>query len=229
MQSFCPTFQFRLFGIDDRRCGLKTGTDGVLLGAWACCVRSDGHMLDVGAGSGLIGLMLAQRYSEAKITAVEIDAGSYADLCLNAAASPWSNRITAVNGDFRTATGKYDLIVCNPPFFTTGDRAPDSARALARHASDLSPLSLLRFAAGNMAEGGRTAMIAPVELNDAIGLEAAVAGLYPSRVSDVATSARRGITRRLWEFSAEPCGIPEPDIITVGSEKFKNLTCDFYL
>lgn len=229
MQSHCPTFRFKRFGIDDRRCGLKVGTDGVLLGAWASCGRADGHILDVGAGSGLIGLMLAQRYPGASVTAVEIDAGSYADLCLNVAASPWAGSFTTMEGDFRSVDGLYDLLVCNPPFFTNGEQAPQASRALARHASELSPLSLLHFAAAHMARGGRTAMIAPVELNNDIALEAALAGLHPCRMADVATSARRGITRRLWEFTALPCPTPEPQTITVGSEHFKNLTSEFYL
>lgn len=229
MQNYCPSFQFKQFGIDDRRCGLKVGTDGVLLGTWACLGRCDGAILDVGAGSGLIGLMLAQRYPLADVTAVEVDADSYADLCLNVEASPWAERFTVVKDDFRTITGKFDLLVCNPPFFTNGERAPQAARALARHASELSPLSFVRFAAGHLTDAGRAAMIAPVELNEAIALEAALAGLYPCRLADVATSARRGITRRLWVFSAEACPPPAADMITVGSEKFQELTSEFYL
>lgn len=229
MQSFCPIFRFRQFGIDDRRCGLKVGTDGVLLGAWVSCAPASGRILDVGAGSGLVGLMLAQRNLHATVTAVEIDADSYADLCLNVAESPWSGRFTTIKGDFRTTVGEYDIIVCNPPFFTNGDKAPAAARALARHASELSPLSYVRFAAGHLVAGGRAALIAPYEHNDAIALEAALAGLHPCRIADVTTSVRRGITRRLWEFSAGPCPTPETETISVGSEAFHQLTCDFYL
>lgn len=229
MQSFRPTFRFRQFGIDDRRCGLKVGTDGVLLGAWTSCGPSAERILDVGAGSGLVGLMLAQRCPQAHVTAVEIESDSYADLCRNIAESPWVDRFTTIEGDFRSAVGKYDIIACNPPFFTNGDKAPAAARALARHASGLSPLSFVRFATGHLADSGRASLIAPSELDEAIVLEAALAGLYPCRITDVITSARRGITRRLWEFTTEPCPTPEPETIRVGSESFNKLTCDFYL
>lgn len=226
---FNPSFRFKQFGIDDRRCGLKVGTDGVILGAWAECPKRCGTVLDVGAGSGLVGLMLAQRYAEIRVVAVEIDEDSFADMELNVAQSPWGDRFELNCADFRSATGGYDLIVCNPPFFTTGERAPQAARALARHASDLSPVSFVKFAAANLAKGGRAAMIAPSELNDTITFEAALAGLHVRRVADVATSARRGVTRRLWEFASASCPSPEHTVIEVGSDGFKTLTADFYL
>jgi len=229
MQMFNPSFRFRQFGIDDRRCGLKVGTDGVLLGAWACCPRPAGRILDVGAGSGIVGLMLAQRYTDACVTSVEIDKDSFADLEMNVAQSPWSGRFETLCGDFRSTEGCYDLIVCNPPFFTNGEHAPKAARALARHASELSPLSFVKFAGRHLAECGYTAMIAPSELNEDIALEAALAGLHVRRTADIATSTRRGVTRRLWEFAAEACPNPEHITIKVGSEEFKTLTADFYL
>ncbi len=233
--TFEPTFRFRQFAIDDRRCGLKIGTDGVMLGAWACCPRPYGHILDVGAGSGLIALMMAQRYPGARITAVELDGESAKDMRLNIAQSPWPDRIEALECDFRSAEGLYDLIVSNPPFFTTGERAPEAARALARHAGALSPVSLIHYATRHLSPGGRLSMVIPVEKTShgdtcsVLETEAAVARLALVRRTDVSTSPRRGVTRSLMEFSNVPGEPAARSVIEVGSDEYKELTSQFYL
>ena len=230
MKEFCPTFSFKQFAIDDRRCGMKVGTDGVLLGAWAGLDSEPSTILDVGAGSGLIALMLAQRFAEAEISAVEIDAEAFADLSDNCEQSPWGSRISRYNCDFREIKGSYDLMVCNPPFFTNGDIAPEASRALARHSGQLSPTSFLRFCSTALTDKGICALVAPIELSDEIELEAALCRLYPRRKALVATSPRRGVTRGLWEFSHVRCPMEaEAEKIVVNSDEYAALTRDFYL
>lgn len=231
MNEFEPTFSFKRFAVTDRRCGMKVGTDGVLLGSWASVPKGLHHaaILDVGAGCGLIALMLAQRFHEASITAVEIDPQAVEDAKANISQSPWADRIRLLNSDFRDAEGSYDLIVSNPPFFTNGESAPEAARAAARHAAALSPLSLVEWAAGHLNPGGFLALIAPSELSADIEMQAALSRLYVCRKADVNTSRRRGITRTLWELSPSHIHPCQYSVLTVNSPEYAELTKDFYL
>ena len=113
-----PYFQFKQFTIWHDKCAMKVGTDGVLLGAWAETENSQ-KILDIGTGTGLIAIMLAQRYSLSQITAIEIDEAAAAQAKMNIARSPWTKRIQVICNDFslfRTES-KYNLIVSNPPYF----------------------------------------------------------------------------------------------------------------
>lgn len=209
---------------------MKTGTDGVILGAVARLPGPSGRCADIGAGSGLIALMIAQRYAGVTADAVEIDPEAARDLRLNIAVSPWSDRITAIEGCFTTSLeGKYDLIVSNPPFYSDGEESGEARRALARHCGTLSAASLVDFASGHLADGGFLAMIIPTATASAIIARAAFARLSLCRRIDVITSVRRGITRTVLEFSNIPGIIPEISQLAVGSDEFKELTRDFYL
>ena len=121
-------FQFKQFTIRHDRCAMKVGTDGVLLGAWANA-KGKQHILDIGTGSGLIALMLAQR-TDAMITGIEIDPASAAQAQENVAASPWAYRLQIVATDIAgyTSYQAFDLIVSNPPFFNEMLLPPDATR-----------------------------------------------------------------------------------------------------
>ena len=130
---------------------MKVGTDGVLLGAW-CPVSSQASsfkVLDVGTGSGLIALMLAQRLPEAKITAIDIDAGAVEQAAYNFGMSPWADRLNCQQISLQDLEGEgvYDLIVSNPPYFQDSLKNPDSQRAIARHTDTLSYDELLKHSA----------------------------------------------------------------------------------
>ncbi len=231
MNEFEPTFSFKRFAVTDRRCGMKVGTDGVLLGSWAA-VPQGSHtpsILDVGAGCGLIALMLAQRFPDAIVIALEIDSQAIEDAKANIAQSPWADRIKLLCSDFRDAAGSFDLIVSNPPFFTNGESAPVAARAAARHAAALSPLSLVQWAAAHLTPSGLLAMIAPSELSADIEMQAALSRLNICRKVDVNTSRRRGITRTLWELSPSHIHHCQYSVLTVNSPEYAELTKDFYL
>ena len=173
---------------------MKVGTDGVLLGAWAAVRPQDRRMLDIGTGTGLIALMLAQRAPEAHVTGVDIDDVGQARE--NAAASPWSGRVAFAQcpvQEFETPE-PFDLIVSNPPFFVDSLTCPDGGRTAARHAVHL-PFGDLRDAVLRLlAPGGRFAVILPTA--EAERFLAVCAGrLALVRRTDVRTTPRRPAKR----------------------------------
>lgn len=223
------SFRFKQFSIADARCGMKVGTDGVIAGALASLPRPRGTVADVGAGCGIIALMIAQRYPEALVIAVEIDPHSCVDLRRNVEASRWKSRISVVEGCFTALDGKFDLIVSNPPFFTSGEKSPLASRAKARHTSELSPSALITFGAGRLADGGRLAMILPVESASDIETQAVFARLSLVRRIDISTSRRRGVTRSFLEFTNLNDVAPVYETLETSGEEFHHLTKDFYL
>lgn len=205
---------------------MKVGTDGVTLGAWARCA---GRVLDAGCGCGLIGLMAAQR-GALSVSMVEIDPAAAAEAATNAAASPWSDRVTALCADFLEFTGgEFDCILSNPPFFATGELAPDTARATARHEGRLSPQSFMKHSAGLLAPGGTVSIIVPPDRAPEWTFAAGLNGLRPARAAALFTRKRAAEPRRiLLEFSREGvCG--EPQRLEIHSEEYQTLVKDFYL
>ena len=127
-------FTFKQFHIDHSRCAMKVGTDGTLLGAWAT-LPTDGSILDIGTGTGLIAIMAAQRSFGSKITAIDIDEDCVLQARENVAASPWPDHIEVIHSalqDF-SPTQKFDCIISNPPYFIDSQLSPDAARSTARH------------------------------------------------------------------------------------------------
>ena len=216
---------------------MKVGTDGVLLGAWAGVRPSDRRMLDIGTGTGLIALMLAQRAPEASVTGVDID--DVAQARENADASPWAGRVVFERcpvQEFR-APEPFDLIVSNPPFFVDSLTCPDEGRTAARHAVHL-PFDELRDAVLRlMAPAGRFAVVLPT--TEAGRFLAVCAGrLALTRRTDVRTTPRHPAKRALMEFSRAEATDAAPEIseLTVGTgehecytPEYRALTRDFYL
>lgn len=237
-------FRFKRFAISNTRSAQKVGTDGVIVGAVASA-PSPGEIWDVGAGTGLIALMLAQRYPSAHITAIEIDSVAALECKENAGASPWGNRVEVVEGDVAcVAPGLKapDMIVSNPPFATTGGRSPDARRAIARQDGSLSPVSLIAIAAEWLAPGGRLVFIAPYDRNDEITLAAELARMNPVEMIDVASHSGKQPIRRVWTMvrRAESKGVAvaasrldirtsSPDGDMIFTEPYIDLTKDFYL
>ncbi|GGP52300.1 tRNA1(Val) (adenine(37)-N6)-methyltransferase [Shewanella algicola] len=162
-------FTFKQFHIDDEQCGMAVSTDAVILGAWAQLTQSS-HILDIGAGSGLLSLMAAQRSLEdTKITAVELDSAA-ANACRhNIEQSPWPNKVQLFHGaiqDFQKQFDKniaplFDHIICNPPYFEQGTQAKNSARADARHTNTLSFAELQKAISQLLAPRGNASIILP--------------------------------------------------------------------
>lgn len=231
-------FQFKQFSISDERCAMKVGTDGVLLGAWAT-VNPGATVWDVGAGSGLIGLMAAQR-GAAIVIAFEIDNEACTDAELNIARSPWHDRIKIIEGDFAvksTECNEYpDLIVSNPPFFTENLHSPGASRARARHEDALPTATIMRIAAKNLRPGGRLALVAPANRLDELIFEARLARLWLIRLTMITTVAGKKSKRFLAEWGREDPGKePDENILAIRMEdntltpEYKYLTKDFYL
>ena len=220
-------FRFKQFAVRQDRCPMKVGTDGVLLGAWAEVRPGDRRMLDVGTGTGLIALMLAQR-SAAWITAVDIDVEC---------ASPWADRLDAVSVAVQRydPVEKFDLIVSNPPYYVDSLLSPDEGRNTARHAAGLPFGELAAAVVRLLSPGGRFALVLPpVEMQRF--RSAALGRLYPVRWTEVCSTPRRGVRRILAEFCTTPVPAPEPArlIIELGgpdsyTEDYRRLTGDFYL
>ena len=227
-------FQFKQFTIWQDRCAMKVGTDGVLLGAWSDVSRAK-RILDVGAGTGLVALMLAQR-SEALIEAVEIDGDSAVQARENVEASPWGNRIRVTQIDFREFISheKFDLIVSNPPYFSHSLLSPDKKRSTARHDNSLSANELIRDASRLLADWGELSLVLPADARQSICDIAHSYGLKPHRQLNIVTSPGKPAKRILISFRFHPPVFAVEEMLIeeerhVYSREYTSLTKDFYL
>lgn len=231
------SFTFQKFTIHQDRCAMKVGTDGVLLGAWA---HGGKRILDIGTGTGLVAIMMAQRFANAHVTAVEIDHNAALQACDNASCSPFASRIGIVETSVQNFdvydTQLFDSIVSNPPFFTDSLKNPDSQRATARHADTLPYRDLFTAVKRLLAEDGEFSAIIPSDCLTSFIAEAYLAHLVPIRRLAIRTTPRKQPKRHLVSFghtssasnatNEEQC-LMNPD--GSQSEWYINLTSDFYL
>lgn len=245
------TFRFRQFSVDDSLCGMKVGTDGVLLGAWSPLPSpsDDGavlQVLDAGTGSGLIALMLAQRQPSAHITALDIDPLCVTQAEGNFSRSPWSDRLSAICTPLQDYTPPclFSLIVSNPPYFRRSLLNPDASRALARH-DDTLPLSdIFSFAEQHLTPDGILSLVLPSDLQEYALLQAHSHSLRLSHLTRVCTRAGKEPKRILAAFTpavpgqtlpAQPTAHVSSDTLCLidddrpRSRAYSALTQDFYL
>lgn len=160
------SFTFKQFVINQDQCAMKVGTDGVLLGSW-CPIENAQNILDIGTGTGLLALMMAQRQPTAQIDAIEIDSNAAQQAKDNIAASPWKNRIKVIKQSLQqfanTTDNLYDLIICNPPYFINSLTPPNELRTLARHCGTLTHSELAKYANNLLAQNGHFVVIMPIE------------------------------------------------------------------
>ena len=231
-------FQFKQFRIVHERSAMKVGVDGVLIGAWAD-VSGAARILDIGTGTGLIALMMAQRNPTAMIDAVEIEPAAYEESLGNIKQSPWSERISVECCAFQELVEKsilkYDLVVSNPPFFGNGNKAPLESRAQARH-SDLLPLSELMAGISSLLdEKGRAALILPSESLAELERLAPLNNLFLTRICRVKPNPQKPVFRILVEISHSACALQEEMLMIEFDNHFdytpqyRQLTKDFYL
>ena len=231
-------FQFKQFRIIQEQSAMKVGMDGVLLGAWADISDAE-RILDVGAGTGLIALMMAQKNTTAVIDAIEIDPDALREAKINAQNSSWNNRINLELCSFqefaRRADQKYDLIVSNPPFFTNGHKAPLENRAQARH-SDSLPLDDLISGAVNMLNtSGKIALVLPSGTFPEIEKLTGENKLFISRLCRVKPNPQKPEFRILIELTNSECLLEEESLMIEFEQhhdytpNYKALTKDFYL
>jgi len=227
-------FRFKQFAVLNDRTAMKVGTDGVLLGAW-CPVAGARHVLDVGTGCGVIALMIAQRNHEAVITGIDIDHDAVQEATLNFERSPWSDRLTAVEGNFNDmSTSGFDVIVSNPPFFTDGVLPAGDARIAARHTQSLTYRQLIEGAARLLSSHGALALISPTDAEGEI-IEAATFATLPVRqVTHVIPVDGALPKRTLWLLTPRDIAYHE-DTVTIANrdgtftQEYIELTGDFYL
>lgn len=197
-------FRFKKFELDDSHCAQKIGTDGVLLGAWTALSPDDRTILDIGAGCGLVSMMLAQRteffHNPVQITAVEIDPAAADDCRNNGLNSPWADRFNVVNCDFELIQDKFDVIVSNPPFFNGDLPANGEARMLARQGLTLNYFSLISFAASHLTSRGRLVFTSDTRHESRIIYCSEIEGLTLNRLCRVSGKPGREPRRLLWEF-----------------------------
>lgn len=223
-------FKFKQFTVHQDRCAMKVGTDGTLLGAWAHGGRS---ILDVGTGTGLIALMMAQRFPQASLVGIDVDEDACRQASENVAASPF--KVDIVHGSVLDFEGTFDCIVSNPPYFEESLECPDGKRTMARHASALSYRNLMQSAWRMLTDDGELSIVIPADCKDRMESEATLAGFSKSRECAVKTTLRKPPRRYLLAYRKHaPMSVQtevgfleiEPG---VRSEWYRQLTQDFYL
>lgn len=229
-----PYFKFKQFSVYQDRCAMKVGTDGVLLGAWTN-VSTAQQILDIGTGTGLVALMLAQRCN-AQITALEVDASAAGQAAENVCQSPWKDRIEVVCKDFNAyrPEAKYDVIVSNPPFFVGSLVSPDALRTQARHTHALSYEQLLQGVSSLLSKEGEFTVIIPYDVAAEVKMLAATHKLYPFKQLNIITSPGKQPKRCLltFSFSSEECELTELLLERERhcySDEYIALTKDYYL
>lgn len=240
-------FQFQQFRIAQGACAMKVSTDACILGA-AVDLTGATRLLDVGTGTGLLALMAAQRHPTAAIEAVELDEAAAAQAAANAVASPWAGRIRvrALSLAQYAATRpaplagadlRFSHVVCNPPFFRQSLRAPDAARATARHEGGgaLTFGELAGFAADFLAPDGHLTVLLPPPEMQQFRAEAAGRGLHLQARLAVRHRPGGRVTRHIGRFGRSTVGVVETELLihdAAGPEysaAFRALLAGFYL
>jgi tRNA1Val (adenine37-N6)-methyltransferase len=229
-------FTFKEFTIFQEKAAFKVGTDGVLLGARAD-VSGRKRILDVGAGTGLISIMLAQR-SDAEIVSVEPDYESFLQAEENVSQCKWKSRIKVINIDlqsYNTAEGKFDLIVTNPPFFSNSLKNPDPRKSFARHNDSLSSDDLLINVSRLLNDNGIFQLIMPYAEGAIFIADAQQYGFYCNDILKVKPLPTAEVRRLILTFSRERLKLTEKFLTIERGERheftedYKALTKDFYL
>lgn len=231
-------FQFKQFSIQQDRCTMKVGTDGILLGAWANA-RDAQRILDIGAGTGLIAIMLGQRNPNAQIHAVEIDEDSFWQAQENMQNAPWAGRLQVFHQSIQdfanTPVEPYELIVSNPPFFSGGTFSFNQDRNSVRHTVKLPHGDMLRSVQKLLAKNGKFCVILPFVEGLRFQELATSFHFYCTRVTEVLPKAHKPVERLLMQFELESKA-PQRDQLIIQhegpnewTEAFQDLTRDFYL
>jgi len=230
------SFKFKSFSIDDTNTPMKVGVDAVLLGAWASA-DSPNSILDIGSGSGIIALMLAQRFPNSKISALEINENAFIDLSTNINNSPWFDRIIPILLDFKSINidVKYDMIVSNPPYFDDGLSNEISGRRTARQTQELNPSQLCENSRKLLNNDSSLIVIFPYSQRFDFIKAALYYNLYlwkELRVKDKINSEfKRSILHfknsKVFKFKQEELVLKNND--NSFTEEFNKLTKEFYL
>jgi tRNA1Val (adenine37-N6)-methyltransferase len=232
-------FSFKQFTVDQDRCAMKIGTDGVLLGAWTPLENNPYSILDIGTGTGILALMLAQRSTAEQIDALEIDENAYEQAVDNFEKSPWNDRLFCFHAGLdefvEEPEDEYDLIVSNPPFYTEDYYSNNEQRDLARFANAMPFEELIEAAAMFLSEKGVFAVIIPFKEEEKFVALASACELYPTKITRVKGTPTTEIKRSLLAFSRKKTDHYLVDELIIETARHQytpeyiELTKDFYL
>lgn len=228
-------FKFKQFEINQNKTAMKVGTDGVLLGAWTNIQEHAKSALDIGTGTGIIALMLAQR-SKAYITAIEIEENAFSQAIDNVENSKWNDRINIIHCSLQNfkPKDKYDVIVSNPPFFHKSMKSNNTAKNIARHSDSLNFDSLIKFTSLYLSKNGNASFIIPYDSKTNFISIAEKYFLYPKKTCVIKGNEKANAKRILIELTHHNSYVEENSMIIelkrhVYTEEYINLTKDFYL
>ena len=232
-------FQFKQFTIQQDRCAMKVGTDGVLLGAWTPVSNNPFSILDIGAGTGLIALMMAQRSTAEQIDAIEIDDDAYEQAVENFEESKWGDRLFCYHAGLdefveEMHDEEYDIIVSNPPFYTENYSSGNEQRDKARFTESLPFEHLIEAAAILLSENGIFSVIIPFKEEEKFIAIAAEFNLYPTKITRIKGTAETEIKRSLMAFTRQQTETRIDKLVIETSRhqytpEYTELTKDFYL
>jgi tRNA1Val (adenine37-N6)-methyltransferase len=232
-------FRFKQFTIQQEYAAMKVGTDGVLLGAWASVPGPGSRVLDVGTGTGLIALMIAQRAKDVWVDALEIDPSSAEQAKENFQNSPWMDRLNCMDASFQDyasqCNDQYEQIICNPPFFSASSKTQSKEKNLARHDDSLSLSDLFRGCVSLMKESTTISLILPVHREAQAFDLISEHQMHCKRLTRVMPAPGKAIIRVLLEFSFAPGKCIEENLTIetetrhMYTEKYKSLVDAFYL
>jgi tRNA1Val (adenine37-N6)-methyltransferase len=231
-------FRFKQFELLQHEEVFKVGTDGVLLAAWVDC-SSATSILDLGTGTGLLALILAQRNPKAGIDAIDVQEEACRLSAMNFAKSPWLDRLRVFSKSFQdfseSSLAKYDLLVSNPPFFISSLRSPVNSRSISRHADTLSMADILEGSLKLLTPRGRLAIVYPCREAEVFREMAMEEGFYCNRRLFIRPLPGRAAIRTLMEFSLNPKSCEDNELVIESGKRhhytddFKLLTGEFYL
>lgn len=232
-------FNFKQFTINQDRCAMKIGTDGVLLGAWCPIDNNPFSVMDIGAGTGILSLMLAQRSHAEQIDALEIDEEAYEQCVENFENSPWGDRLFCFHAGLdefvEEPEDEYDIIISNPPFYSENYKTDDSQRDLARFQDALPFEDLIEAVALLLSENGIFAVIIPFKEEERFIDLCAEVELFPVKVTRVRGSHNTPIIRSLLAFKRYELSVLTANELVIEinrheyTDEYINLMKDFYL
>ena len=229
-------FKFKQFTIHQDKTAMKIGTDSILFGSWLKMSSSYKSILDIGTGTGLLSLMMAQKNSQASITALEIDEDAFLQAKGNIANSKWGNRIDLIHTDANlwSCDNKYNLLISNPPYFSKALQAEDAKRNKARHQVDFKIGDLLSLWKKFGTENSELACVLPVDQAEVLIDLALKESFYLKKQTLVQSNIESKVIRHLLLFSKEKAPTVKSELCIYTLEKqytktYIDLTIDFYL
>ncbi|GMN11518.1 methyltransferase [Croceitalea sp. MTPC9] len=231
-------FEFKEFTVNQDRCAMKIGTDGVLLGAWTALENNPNSILDIGTGTGIIALQMAQRSNAETIDAIELEEGAYEQCVQNFEESQWADRLFCYHASLKEFAEEmdetYDLIVSNPPFYMEDVSSGDKSRDKARQNLSLPFGELIEGIKKLLSSEGEFAVIIPFKEEENFLKQAMAFGLYANRITYVKGNPDSEIKRSLLQFSFKETTIQKEELVIEidrhqYTKAYKELTAPFYL